>query len=1196
MRDLLTALAGAVILILVAALAAPPFVDWQGHRAFVDHLVSRSIGAPARSEGRVDIRLLPSPRLRLDQLRLGNDAAKPALDLRFVKAEIALAPLLKGEVRFTETRIGRAEIKLPVTEGDAILLPEGLADSLGGRDLAIEDLHIQQFLLTTMVPATGRTDQLYAEGLHLQAPAIAGPWRIEGTSGGLPFRLGTGEPGDDGSVLVKLSGGGDRAPRFDAEAKLKLTGVAKSESGSGPRPLRVSAEGSARLVIGPPTQIAGAYLPTALSGKFKARGAQVAFEGVSAEIDPGGHPLRLTGTGRLDLRQWRAGLVLEARRLDLDAFLMSPSGQGLIARGLPRAGSDLPVMLDLDLAVETATLGFEDWSNLALSGTFERNGGLLLRSLSATAPGQTQVSASGQVDTAPAPRFTGSLTIATPTSDGLGRYLRRLGVENPFLTVLDGRPIEAGADLSVGGGDVSLRNLRLALGTGQITGNARYAGPERGGRGRLDAQIAARGIDIATLPPFGGAFAGLHDHDLGLTVEARDMRYGATGSGNGRIAASIQSDGTSLVVDSLDVTDLAGANAKLAGRITPDGGGRITGRLAAPVAAPLIALLDRVWVRETRLIPTFLREAPLDLAVSVERDAGSAEALQTSAKGKAGGGSLDLSLTSRAGRIERGTAALATAKAGPWFGRADIAGLQQPADLRLTASRPPGDASVLGIDAAGTIAGLKLSTPKPILLGQEGGPPRAGEARIEAADFGPFLALSGLPGLAPGAWPATLTATLTREDENGIAELAGSVAGAGVSGRFVREPDGALGGTASLGRLSLPQLASALVIPLGSTQRFTAPPPPRPPINLDLRVETLDLGRGQTARSAAFRLGLDDGALSLRDLSAKLGEGRLSGSATLTRRNAAASISGEGSLQDASIPALADGSPITGRLSAALRFSATGDGPAALAANLAGSGDITLRDINLPETDPDALGRALARALEIDDPLRDGRLRAVVEEELSKGGAQAAGSTTSPATIIGGALRAGPLDLRLGSARWTGTLGYDLGSGRLDVRGTLVGRDAPKGWNAGVPSVQLGLGGSLSTPERNLDVGALSNGLSAVILQRELEKIELLEADQVERQRRRARIEMDRLRAAALKAAAEKAAAEKAAADKAAAEEAARQARLRAQQAAAEEAQRQARTREAEEAARRARVETDPPREAQPQGQPLEIRPPAAQP
>ncbi|HEV2542020.1 MAG TPA: AsmA protein, partial [Methylobacterium sp.] len=124
------------------------------------------------------------------------------------------------------------------------------------------------------------------------------------------------------------------------------------------------------------------------------------------------------------------------------------------------------------------------------------------------------------------------------------------------------------------------------------------------------------------------------------------------------------------------------------------------------------------------------------------------------------------------------------------------------------------------------------------------------------------------------------------------------------------------------------------------------------------------------------------------------------------------------------------------------------------------------------------------------------------------------------------------------------------------------------------PAIQLGYSGPLAAPERRLDVAPLTTGLAALVLQRELEKIELFDADQSERQRRRARIEMDRARSAA--------------------EEAARQARIKAQQA-AEEAARQARQRAEEEAARRARMEAEPPPLA-PDPQPLNISPPTARP
>ncbi|MGU3536733.1 AsmA family protein [Methylobacterium sp. A54F] len=1178
MRDLLTALAGAVILVLVAALAVPPFIDWTAHRALVDRAIGQSLGLAARSEGRIGVRLLPSPRLRLDRLRIGGETGEAGLDIRFAKAEVALAPLLKGEIRFTETRIGRAELRLPITDAQALVLPPGLSENLAGRDLAIDGLHVQQFLLTTTVPATGRTDQLAAENLAVQAPALAGPWRIEGASGGVPFRAVTGEAAPDGSVPLKISGGGETRPRFEADMRLRLAARDPESPAPGTRAYLPEAEGTARLVVGPPTQEPGAYLPFSLSGSFSASGPMVRFTAVNAEVNPGGPALRLAGTGRIDLREGRAALALQARRLDLDAFLVSQAGRDLVARGLPRTRAGLPMMVDLDVAVESAALGLDEWQDIAVAGTVDRTGGVLVRRARATAPGAATLAARGEVDLAPHPRFTGTVSLAAPVSDGFGRYLRRLGLDGPAVAALDGRPVEASADLSAAAPDYSLRNLRLALGGAQITGNARYAEAEAGGRGRIDAQIRANGLDVAELPAFGGALAGLHGRDLGLTIEARDVRYGPAGSAAGRIAARIESDGAGLRVDSLDVTDLAGANARLAGAIAPDGSGRISGRVTAPVAAPLAALLDRAFIPEARLVPGFLRAGALDLAVTVEREAGQRDALRITAKGSAAGGPLDLSLLTRAGQAEQVDVSLATARAGIWFERADIPGLQQPASLRIQGSRPapgnaPAAATGLALQVGGTIAGLTVATPEPIRLGAEPGPPAGGTLRLATGDLTPFLRLAA--GASPGAgpWPADLSLALSRAGEDARADVSGRLGADTVTAALVRAPDGALSGSATLPRLSLPLLAASLVAPSAPgpeapggwpSARFAAAPTLSAPASLDLRVARLDLGRGLVATGAAFRLAAESGTLALRDLSARLAEGRLTASVSLARRGGAAAVSGEAAIEDAALAALTGG-PLSGRLGAGFRFSATGDSAAALVANLAGTGEIRLADLSVPGVDPGALGRALARALDDEDPLREGRLQGFVADELGKGAAQARGAVATPATIIGGQLRAGPLDLDLGTARWVGSVGLDLRSGRLDARGTLTGGAVPKAWTGAAPAIQLGLTGSLAAPERSLDVGALTNGLSAVVLQRELEKIELIEADQAERQRRRARVEMDRARAAALKAAADRAAAEKAA------EEAARQARQR-----------------AEDAARaRAPDAADPP---------LDIRPPSAQP
>jgi hypothetical protein len=324
-----------------------------------------------------------------------------------------------------------------------------------------------------------------------------------------------------------------------------------------------------------------------------------------------------------------------------------------------------------------------------------------------------------------------------------------------------------------------------------------------------------------------------------------------------------------------------------------------------------------------------------------------------------------------------------------------------------------------------------------------------------------------------------------------------------------------------------------------------ARPAPLPHGALDMKVGALELGRGLTATDAVFALGLDTDSLTLANLTAKLADGRIAGSATLARRGEALAVTGEGHADDLSLAALSGGKALGGRLSGDLRFATSATKAAALAGSLAGSGRLTLEDLTVAQADPGALGRALGQIVEAEDPLREGRLAALVTQELGKAAASAKAPVEAPLTIVGGVLRAGPLDVDLGPSRWAGSLSLDLRDGRLDARGTLSGGTVPQGWPAGAPAVQLALTGSLADPARSVDAGPLSTGLAAFVLQRELEKIELNEADQVERQRRRERIEMDKARATALKAYA----------DKLAAEEADRQARERAAPAEAPSAQ-----------------------------------------
>ena len=153
------------------------------------------------------------------------------------------------------------------------------------------------------------------------------------------------------------------------------------------------------------------------------------------------------------------------------------------------------------------------------------------------------------------------------------------------------------------------------------------------------------GLNLNQLPQVSSLFDATQNLDVGFTLDARNVRAGARG-GAGRISARIASDGPALVVETLDIVDLAGANARVSGRIAPDGSGRIAGKVTAQRAAPLVDLLGSVWIGGvSKLVPSFLREGELDLDIVTERaipEPGSSELkLRTTARGRAAGGGFE---------------------------------------------------------------------------------------------------------------------------------------------------------------------------------------------------------------------------------------------------------------------------------------------------------------------------------------------------------------------------------------------------------------------------------------------------------------------------------------------------------------------------------------------------------------------------
>jgi hypothetical protein len=798
LRDILTVLAAILILILGAAVVVPPLVDWEARRDLVDHVIAEAAGVPAKTEGRIRLRILPSPRIALDGLRLGPAGADgPSLAATFVRAEVALTPLLSGKVRVSETRIGRAEIRIPI--GTDLRLPSGFTDpDVLQREWALEDLLVAQLLITTVTPATGRTNQAYAENVRLASQSLAGPWRMEGTTVGVPFRVVTGAIGDDRTLALKLSGGGDIHPRFEIDAKVELA----TDAGSIP-----AVSGNARLLFGPPAQVAaaGIPIPVTVQAGFRTVASTVQLDPVTIEAGEGGASLRMTGTGAVRTDDPAVSLKLEGRRLDIDSFIMSAEGRDFGERWQNWRLPATSTPVDLDLLLNSVGLAQDEISNVRFRGVVRR-GRAEVERLEMTAPGQTQITLSGDVGLTSEGGASGRIGIVSRASDRFARYLERIDLGGPHLTPLDGRALEAAADVTLGDPVASFRNMRLRIGDATMTGTLRYTAAEAGARARVDAQVAIQGLDLNDLPQLHG-LAGVTDTaDLGLVVEARDVRQGKRPE-VGRIAARVLSDGPSLVVDTLEVSNLAGANAQVSGRIEPDGSGRIAGKVNAKRAAPLLDLLGSVWIGgSSKLVPYFLREGELNLDVVAERAAAPRSqdglGLKTSLRGTAAGGLFEADVLALDGRTETMSLRLATDSTGTWVNRPDAPALRRPSSIELAGVRiGSGQFNVTG---KGEVGGVKVATTRPFGLSANDEVVDSGEVELSTPDVTPFLVLMGDGAGVQPPVPMQLKVSLGRERDRSLFDVSGRVGPGAVQARLSALSRSDVDGSVTLDRLSAP--------------------------------------------------------------------------------------------------------------------------------------------------------------------------------------------------------------------------------------------------------------------------------------------------------------------------------------------------------------------------------------------------------
>ncbi len=1119
MRDILTALAFLVILILTAALLAPPFVDWETRRGDLEAALSRAAGAPVEARGEIDLRLLPSPRLRVDGLTLGiPDGDALSLVAQEVSAEIELMSLLRGEVRFHSVAMARADLRIPM-EAETLRLPDELisaTDTAGAWSL--EDLRVGELGVTAISPELGARRLAAPTQVTVSAQSPAGPWRVEGMLGDQPFRLATGRIDPDGQMQIKLVGGGDTPIRYDTDGLLRLIPDGERH--------RAELTGSARITATPPAGEGEDAAALILQTEFASEAAGFALRGIGIEFDDPALGSRLEGEGFLRLDDPRLSLTLDGRRLAADAILSGATGRLLREQLAARDPNSAHVPLDLSLTLGSIGYAREELLDVALDVTLEE-GIAQVRRAQITLPGDSRLEFSGDVDPGDLSAIDGAVRLQTRESDRLARFLSRVGADGPWMSLLDGQALDLAGMISLRPDAFAISDLSVSAGESVLRGEITYREAQAGGRGLVDARIVADGIDVANLPRFDLLSGIASDTDLALAVEASAVRFEGD-EGAGRIDARLSSEGSTIIVDRLDITDLAGATVAVSGRIAEDGGGLISGRLSAARAAPLLELLGRF--RFDGLVdaaPEFLRQGSVDLALAIERVPAArgldTAALRTSVEGEVAGGPFRASSTSIGGRLEAFSISLATEDTRRWLDLDHPMITGRPSTLALEMRRSGADRFAL--EGSGDIAGLRLRATRPLSIDAVTREVWDGEVSLSSADVRPALALFGQSAGSAEATPADFRFSISREESASVISLTGRLAEDRVQGRFRLGSGAPPQGELSVDYASLPWIINTLALGIDAGEEpsrwssSTFGPITRPvrEAEISLTASRMGLAGEASIADASATIAVTPDGMSMTGLSGRYADGQIAGDLTIRRTDeGGAAVVGELSFADLALSEIAPETPFSARLTGMFDFGGSGETVSEIIQSLAGGGSMELASLALPAADPGAIARGLDRALQDEDPLGGRRLQGLVEEELAAGSLTVE-EVTAPVTLVGGVLRLEPLELAPGpdaAATWSGSAAFDLASARVDIRGLMRAREAPVGWSGAPPTITLGWSGPIGAPTLNVDVGPLTNGVASIVLQRELERIEAFEREANERARRIEQLRMEQAREA----------------------------------------------------------------------------------
>lgn len=1139
---------GLFVLVLIAALAVPPFIDWKGYRADFEREASAVLGRKVTVRGDATARLLPFPSVTFSDVEVaGGPDGQPAMTVETFSMDAELAPFLSGEVLIFDMRLVRPKGTIDVGADGAIDWTVRPSSPFDASQISIEKLTITDGEIELHHGAGGRNHVLSEINSTVSAKSLVGPWRLDGSLlfDGLRSAVtaSTGQVSGDGQLRLRL--------RLDPEAyplTIETDGNARVENGAllyaGQFKMLEDDKGEVTLRDGSGEAVkvsdAKAEPGYRMNGKFNLDHKQLAIDEFRFETGPLDNPYTADGTASIDYGdEPRFRIEASGAQVQFDEAVGAEAKSGLTlaerVSGLEKALQKIPrptIPGSVEVKLPAVVAGDTTIRDVHFSAE-PAEGGWTVHSLGATLPGRSTLEAAGKLSTGDAFGFRGSLLLAVAQPSGFAAWLSKDVDE--AIRRLPGAGFKADVDIT--NGQQTFSNLELILGKAKFNGSIEAKEPGEA-RPSVAMQLKGGQLDVEGLAAFASIFVSdkganrFADHDLDFQIVAGPVDAG--GMTADKVDTQLRLREGVLEVDRLAVTGLAGASISATGRIK-DFPASPTGNLDATVVAVDLAPLINVaaerypgnavakgLAERAKAYGGLFEDARIDLVTSAAENGDGTTGLAISAQGAAGGSAFSATLSAQGKMTELAKAPLAlTFNARNDDATALLALYGLPAlPLGLTGAGAT-DVAAKGTLGEGLATTASMSG-EDFKAGFDGsiavsaqGPALKGKVSLEAADIEPWLMTTGvaLPGMGTGT---STTFNAEADYANGLLVLGGltgavnEIAVSGDINAAIRGGKPLLTGALVVDEVDLDPAAVML---FGDASFAQAPKgwPTAPfaqasavPFNaeLDISTATLAAGRFATAYDAAFSVKLNDDGLRVSSLKAKLFGGELSGMFDLKNTDGTGLLNGQMTVSGADLSAALPNGGISGSGNFSSSVSTSGKSVDGMIAALSGSGTATLKGVTVENLNADALPAFLAKADEIGRDINAAQTAAFAPEIAAQGSFPAQDADIA-FTVANGILRAPPVTFANAASQLTADLSADLAAGTVAARGTIAYKAGDDALVGSEPALNFAIEGTPAATTRSFDSAPLAQFLTQRALEKEQQRVEAMQAVLLEKQRLR---------------------------------------------------------------------------------------------